>query len=583
MLKAMNLLQSIKKMLRTRFLFMLVMLALLLSSAKIYSAFSFNQDLDKLNRFMQSNTSQTAAMKVFREGRDFIQDENWSKAAERFNYFVTNFPKDKDVDAALYWLAYALKKQNKPREADQIVLKLLEKFPQSRWSDDARNMHAELAAQLGDQRAVDESINASDPETKIIALQSLFQGNPERAIAITQEILHPGSNANTDLKEAAVTMLGSHGGSRALSILTDLARSSSTDARLRKAAIISLGRLNLDSESAPAVFALLREVALTSTDDETSEAALFALSNSRGEAATRILLEVARSASNTEMRGQAIHWLGQKNRDDILDELSKIYDTEKNQEVKARVLHAYSQMRTLRARQKLLDVARNASSDRDLRGQAIHWLGEFNDDSILDELMRIYEVERNEDVRKQILHSLSQMNSPRAYQKLLEIARSGGDAELRRSAIFWLGQKNNEAVIQELAKIYDAERSTEIRASILHAYSQTNLPLAQEKLIAVARSGDDVELRGTAIHWLGQKNSDDSVGTLIQIYDAEKNTDIKSQILHALSQSRQKRALRKLMDVARSDPLMELRRAAIHWLGQSNDPEALKFLEEILK
>src|SRR5919199_810171 len=107
-----------------RLAFALAFVLLLLCAARVSSVFSFNQDLDKLNRFVQSNTSQTAAMKVFREGRDFIQDENWAKAAERFNYFVANYPKDKDVDAALYWLAYALKKQNKPREADQIALKL---------------------------------------------------------------------------------------------------------------------------------------------------------------------------------------------------------------------------------------------------------------------------------------------------------------------------------------------------------------------------------------------------------------------------------------------------------------------------
>ena len=49
-------------------------------------------------------------------------------------------------------------------------------------------------------------------------------------------------------------MLGSYGGSRALSLLTDLVRSSSTDTRLRKEAVISLGRMNLDSDAAPAVF-----------------------------------------------------------------------------------------------------------------------------------------------------------------------------------------------------------------------------------------------------------------------------------------------------------------------------------------
>src|SRR5204862_5762173 len=77
-----------------------------------------DQDIQKLNRFVQTKVD-SPAMKMFREGRDQIEAENWTQAAAKFDAFVRDYPKDKDVDAALYWLACALKKQDNKDEAAQ--------------------------------------------------------------------------------------------------------------------------------------------------------------------------------------------------------------------------------------------------------------------------------------------------------------------------------------------------------------------------------------------------------------------------------------------------------------------------------
>src|SRR5918992_575239 len=74
-----------------------------------------DQDLKKFNQFVQ--TSNTPAMRALREGRDLIDAEQWAKAAEKFAQFVNTYPKDRDVDVALYWLAYSLNKQGDPRGA----------------------------------------------------------------------------------------------------------------------------------------------------------------------------------------------------------------------------------------------------------------------------------------------------------------------------------------------------------------------------------------------------------------------------------------------------------------------------------
>ncbi|MEJ7709003.1 MAG: hypothetical protein WKF84_03910 [Pyrinomonadaceae bacterium] len=70
------------------------------------------QDISQIKQFVQN--SNAMAVKVFREGRDLIESEEWSKAADKFANFIARFPKEKEVDAAFYWLAYTLKQQRLP-------------------------------------------------------------------------------------------------------------------------------------------------------------------------------------------------------------------------------------------------------------------------------------------------------------------------------------------------------------------------------------------------------------------------------------------------------------------------------------
>src|SRR6185436_11316831 len=102
---------------------------MLLAFLTVGSISGRSQDIAKLNRFVQSTKGNAASMQVFREGRDFIEAQNWQKAAEKFNDFIKGYPKDRDLDAALYWYGYALEKQGRKDEAAAPLLRLLERFP----------------------------------------------------------------------------------------------------------------------------------------------------------------------------------------------------------------------------------------------------------------------------------------------------------------------------------------------------------------------------------------------------------------------------------------------------------------------
>ena len=98
---------------------------------------------------------------------------------------------------------------------------------------------------LGHKAEVDQALDRDNCEIKILALQSLFQADEERAIGIVTEALRANPLNVRAFQAAAVSMLGSHGGPRVVPMLMDIARSN-PDLKLRLTAIRRLGEQSVD-------------------------------------------------------------------------------------------------------------------------------------------------------------------------------------------------------------------------------------------------------------------------------------------------------------------------------------------------
>lgn len=254
----------------------------------------------------QARTIDTASpeMKAFRDGREALADERWARAAERFSDFITDYPGDKNVDAALYWLAFALKKQEKFVEAERVLGRLTREFPASNWTGDAQSMRVEIASQLGDGGLAGATARLDNEEAQLVALRALFQSDPGQALARAGDILRPGSEASRGFKESAIMLVGRHAGAQATPLLTGIARHES-EPRLRKAAIYWLGKSG--EEAAPPV---LRELALSSDDEEIGLASLSALLQHGSRQAVEFIGEVGAGARSAEVRRRAGSMLG---------------------------------------------------------------------------------------------------------------------------------------------------------------------------------------------------------------------------------------------------------------------------------
>jgi hypothetical protein len=417
----------------------------------------------------------------------------------------------------MYWMAYALNKQSKLDQCRRTIEQLLEKYPNTSWREDARLLMAQsLAGQAAYETVTPSAIystsegmgggqgvgigrapvaiaapsgNAAvwalepnseaaddDPcEFKIVVLQALFQTDVQRGVVAATEWLKPGSTQTVRCKGAALSLLGRYGGKAVTPVIIGVARNES-DLKLRARAISALGATNDDS-----VIDTLREFALNSKENDIVEASLYALSKHSGERAIPVLVELASSNDRpTSLRKIAISSIATRPGDPAVEALLRIYDADQTLEIRKTVISGFGNRRSEKAGAKLFEIAR--SSDLvELRKAAISALSRRSADNVIDNLLSLYDSEKNEDVKDQIMNAFgsgtviyappagapgsttiaaagfparSRMNDQRVIRKLIEIARNPQTPmERRKRAIGWLSRSNDPEVLKFLEEL----------------------------------------------------------------------------------------------------------------------------------
>jgi HEAT repeat protein len=473
--------------------------AMLAISIYTPTAHGSDQELKKLSNFVQGTKSNTAAMQIFREGRDFIEAQNWQRAAEKFSDFIKGYPKDKDLDAALYWYAYALQKQGSKDEAVRPLLRLIENYPGSTWRREAEA----LLVVLGHQNKLTDIKSREDCELKILALQSLFQADEERAITFVTEVLKINPQPCQGLQAAAVSLLGSHGGARAVPMLLEIARSN-PDMKLRQTAIRRLGDQHTD--------AVIDELIKLYDADRTKEIRaqiLRALVESRSARGTAKVTEVARSGDDLALRVWAIRSMAELQDANSLDELIRIYDADKTPEIRVQIIRVLAERDDPKAKAKLLDIARQGETP-ELRIEAVRRLSDNRRLSI-DDILGFYNTETNMSLKQAYLRVLAESPDPRAQMKLYDIARTGEPVDLRLYALRRLGDKDDEQTTTQLVGMYDSEQNAQVRMALLRGFGNSKHKSAVHKLMFIAKNDPSVEMRKLAVRYLGESKDPEAL------------------------------------------------------------------------
>ena len=306
-----------------------------------------------------------------------------------------------------------------------------------------------------------------------------------------------GSSKNPRIRSTSVYWLGQVGGEQ--EFLADLVRNTAEEIKLRRQAAHAIG----ESRDRGAL-TMLQSLYEAVKEVDVRRAIIQAAGNNQDqEPAFAFLMKIAKSDPDKQSRRTAVQQLGEFERPNIVEELSKLYSAESDFDVKKAVLHALAETKNPSAQTRLLELARSEPNP-DLRKRAIHVLAERGEGAIND-LLSLYDSERVPEVRRTVLQSLSEIKSTRVEDKLFSVARSDENIDLRRQAIRLLGERAGKRSLDFLGETAQSnDGNTEVQVQAVRAISERSAEEAVPLLIKIAKTHANQQVRKQAIRALGE-------------------------------------------------------------------------------
>jgi HEAT repeat protein len=421
-----------------------------------------------------------AADSLFRAGRNAFNDLENRRAAELYTELLERYPRSALAADALYYRAYALYRIGERRDL-RAALTDLDRYERSYGgapgADDARVLRTRVCGKLastGDadcgQELVSRAEGRGNPppggrapgagptgappggsgtrstsrdaeDERLMALNALMQMSPEQALPILRKVLADRSTS-VQMREQAVFLISQKAGRDVVDVLLDVAKNDPSE-NVRGAAVFWLSQTR-----DPRVVDVLEGILLQSADRTLQDKAIFSLSQVSSQRASEVLRSyIERKDAPVDLRASAIHWLGQRTGD--ISYLRELYSRATEREIKDKIIFALSQSRG--GRPTLLEIAKDTREHRDLRNQAIFWIGSGS--SSIADLTALYGTLEDKDLKNQVIFAMTQSSDRGALDKLMEIARTDKDKEVRGQAIFWIGQSRDPRAVRFIEEL----------------------------------------------------------------------------------------------------------------------------------
>lgn len=514
------------------------------------------------NAWTQQTGSTPQATSAFTAARDLIDDAQWAKAEQAFGQYVTKFPKEENLDAALYWTAYAEYQLKKFDNCKQTVDKMLKAYAKTSWKQDAELLLAQLPG------AASKLIAPVALTAEIAAMSSDAMVAPMEPLAPNVYVTAPQSPASAAAPLPAEFQ----------------ERTAETQERMAESKARSDARMQEQKER---------------TDERVKEMQ----DRMHGQMVYRIGdgigVGIGNGMSRTIIGGERLA-------DDDPCEfkivvLQALVESDPQRGIAAATdwLRPNSGQTPPCRRAALTVLARNggktatpvilnaAQKDEDIRTRqrAISLLGSTNDDSVIDPLRDFALNAPQTEINEAAMFALGQHTSPRAAGVLADIALSAKPLPLRKAAVRSIANRPGEPAVDALFKIYDSSQDVEIRKSVISGLGNRRSERAGERLLQIARSSDSVELRKVAISALGRRGGTNYIDALMSLYDSEKSEEIKDQIINSLGYSSDQKVIDKLISIARNPqtPIERKRRIVMLLASKNKNPAVVQFFEELLK
>ena len=197
-----------------------------------------------------------------------------------------------------------------------------------------------------------------------------------------------------------------------------------------------------------------------------------------------MLEDFIRRSDSTDIRSTAVFWLGQvPGHTGFLAEL--VRNEQESAKIRKEAAFAIGVSKDPSA-MSTLESAYGAINDREVRKQIIFAASVVNNDE-------------DSGARK----------DDQGTNFLIRVAESDQDRELRKQALFWLGQRAGKRSLEVLGNVVEkSDDDTEVQKQAVFAISQRPKDEAVPLLIKIARTHPKAEVRKQAMFWLGQSGDE---------------------------------------------------------------------------
>ncbi len=382
------------------------------------------------------------------QGKDYVADEQWSRAIAEFTAAATD-PTEKNRDEALFWLAHSQHQAGDDAAALQTIVRLEREYPASRWVRLAHSIRVEIAQRLRRDDVLwviaAPSPPPPAPEARSPAVAPMPQKptapapappTPRAATVAVGPTIAPVAAPLPPPPPAPPTAPSPFGGVPPAAAWWVGTTPEPTDQVVRIEALAGL----MDAHS-ERVIPLLKDIALDPHRPDEARRAVFVLARSDRPEAHHTVLEVAIAGADP-VRIAAIRELGRFQDVNVSSELMRVYDARPAPRVRRQVVTSLGErndnvslVRIVKAEQDSgvrntaimtlgrIPTARDQlrllynQAPADSREAVISALFTARDD---DELIRIASTEKNAMFRQWARQQLQLLATPRAIKYLTD-------------------------------------------------------------------------------------------------------------------------------------------------------------------
>ena len=360
---------------------------------------------------------------LYQSAKDALDNGEYDNAIKQFDEVIKIH--GRRADGAMYWRAYALNKAGNKAQALTAIGELRKNYPKSNWLRDAGALEQEI-------RGGGNPENISDEELKLLAIQSLMNSDPEKAVPLLEKIIM--GNYPPKLKDKALFVLSQSGSEKAQQILMGLAKANNQP-DLQKRAIRYMG-MNGNGRNR----AVLKEIYNSSTDMGVKKSVFQAwlMCGCKDDVAA-----LAKTEKNPELRREAIRYLGMMGgRAELLDFYKNSPDVETRKE-------AVGAMLMCGCSHELAEIVQT-EKDPEVLDKAINTLGMVGGDESLAALTKVYNSQADLSVKKKVINALFLHG---AGKEMVALAKKETNPELKRSLISKMSLMNSPEISDYMMEI----------------------------------------------------------------------------------------------------------------------------------